>query len=122
MTDPDRKGGCYQLAFEAVALGDDLGRVLVHGWPVLQGGPHQGSRYGHAWVEFDVSDALRCVWDPVGDAVLPRELYYQAGQIEPDHCTRYLPEQARAQAVDTGTYGPWPDPPRGMQPLFAEEA
>jgi hypothetical protein len=51
----------------------------------------------------DVSQTL--CFDPRG--VVPRETFYDVGQIEPDSVMRYTPDEALELADRTGHSGPW---------------
>lgn len=107
----DRAGRCYQLAAERLLEGrTPAGATLVHGYPTLAGGEHQGSRYGHAWLEWPVGPLWMC-WDPVTDTEILGPLYYAAGRIDPELCDRYTRASMREHLVEIGTWGPWEDPP-----------
>lgn len=122
----DRRGRCYELALEAFVVGEGLelpdGAVLVHGYPRLQGGEFEGSKYGHAWIEWHekvehpmftddggkpVVFQIHTVWDAVSETSLPAPLYYKVGQIDPDECVAYSRAEAREMIVEHETYGPW---------------
>ena len=122
----ERAGRCYELALAAFIL--DMGpelpeeAVLVHGYPRLQGGEFEGSKYGHAWIEwrsqvespmFTDDDGkpvvfhIHTVWDAVSEMSMPASLYYGVGQIDRDECVTYSREEAREMVAEHGHYGPW---------------
>lgn len=111
-------GECYRLAFEFVENHPEA--VLVHGYPRLTGGPHQGQRYGHAWAE--VGEGL-LVHDPhYPDYLIPVATYYEVGQIDPAHCQRYTMAEARRMAVEHRQYGPWGEVPALDEVILFAEA
>lgn len=120
MIDDERAGRCYELALAAFIMGEGPelpeGSVLVHGYPRLQGGEFEGSKYGHAWIEWwdkiyfpgtDMTTRLHTVWDAVSQQTLPAAIYYKAGEIDPDECVTYSRAEARAMIAEHETYGPW---------------
>ena len=106
--------------------------VLCHGWPTLTGGPYEGQRYGHAWVERTIEMRMpfegrimkvpieEC-WDTLTDTWLPKALYYIAGKINAAHVTTYNYPEACAMMNDSDTYGPWQEPPHAIAPYNDEE-
>lgn len=114
-----RTGDCYEAAgrhvYDATFSGKAEGMVLVHG--VVSGqGPLEGQRIDHAWVEVERRfPAFQVVvWFVVDrsqgkNVVLPREHYYWVGQVEPEECWRYAPEEAMAFMAGSGHWGPWED-------------
>ena len=127
-----RLGRCYELALKR--LHDPTSKlpsstVLVHGYPTLTGGPDKGRLYGHAWLEWEdripiagmrgAAIELRMCWDPVAEIVAPAALYYKAGNIDPDLCSRYSRFQSLLEQLEHENYGPWFGVP--AEALFAEE-
>lgn len=116
-----RPGECYENAGQEFLRGEFVGRAdarLVHGYPTLQRPPF--ARFGHAWVEtveatFPVGDGttyeVRVCHDPSTGAVLPRELYYAIGRIDPALCSYYDHAQAMERALATAEWGAWNTPP-----------
>lgn len=110
-------GDCYEAAGcyvqDAALTGDADNLTLVHG--VVSGqGPLEGRRIGHAWVEveerapgFPISVWLVVDRSMGRNLVLPRDMYYRVGQIEPAECTRYTPEEMTVRALKHGHWGPW---------------
>ena len=47
-------------------------------------------------------------------------MFYQVGQINPDHSTTYTAEEARALLLEHEMWGPWADAPEGVDPVFKE--
>lgn len=82
--------------------------LLVHGYPVLAGGPYEGMRYGHAWIEFPGSGLVLSTLEM---NLVPLAVYYRAGQVEEEHVRRYTFPEAHERALATGTAGPWHDYP-----------
>lgn len=131
-------GSCYEVAAKA-AVENRL--VLVHGWPVGQGGEIKGLRYGHAWCEMEeevefppgTSESfvgslgglvkedgrlvmpIRMALDLTAPAedllVVPCALYYFAGGIRPSSCIPYQWEEVSELLVKHRTWGPWREPP-----------
>lgn len=98
----NRNGDCYETAARMVLL-DDWRATIVHGTVTGQG-PVAGIRFGHAWLElgdlvFDFSNGK--------NVAMPRERYYEIGDIREEQVRRYEPEEARAEVDRTGHWGPW---------------
>jgi hypothetical protein len=110
-------GDCYEAAGRymqnATIAGEADNLTLVHG--VVSGqGPLEGRRIDHAWIEveerapgFPISIWLVVDRSMGRNLVLPREVYYRAGQIELDECRRYTPEEAMIEMVRSQHWGPW---------------
>ena len=73
----------------------------------------------HAWVEFPVeleaigSTLWMCVDAAQPDkdvVVIPRELYYMVGRIDPELIRRYTPKEALDLSIKTGHCGLWHAP------------
>lgn len=61
-------------------------------------------RYAHCWLE------LNCMVLDISNGktnLLPKDLYYAAGQINEDEVLRYTRMQAAKHMADTGKWGPW---------------
>lgn len=130
----DREGRCYELAaLHMIANGrDDPSMRVCHGWPILRGeAEHAGKRYGHAWVErttitqFPAHDengnflgwdhlvekpTVECM-DTVTETWWPRPLYFNGGQIEDHHVTRYTHRETLEKVITEETYGAWSESP-----------
>ena len=114
-----RTGDCYKAAgrhvYDATLSGKAEGMVLVHGVVSGQGAlgrPAHRPRMGRGraalpgfrglfWIVVDLSQGR--------NLVLPREHYYWVGQVEPEECWRYAPEEAMAFMAGSGHWGPWED-------------
>ncbi len=116
-----RRGKCYQLCADYVIDNDEAAQrlTLCHGWPIAFAGPHQGSRYGHAWVERRTQDGVspkspftvEC-WDSVRDRWFDPMNFYLAGRIDSDKVIRYTIGEVLAKILArNATYGPWHESP-----------
>jgi hypothetical protein len=92
-------GNCYESAFMWVYENTGWDWVLVHG-SCIGRGPIEGVRFGHAWVEIE-----NLVIDTEKQVTMPKDLYYEAGQITDTH--RYTRDEAIAMANKTGHFGCW---------------
>lgn len=92
-------GDCYRVALQMLWVLP--GWVLVHGRPTMTREPF--CQYGHAWVE---DPDRRTVIDPQG-YVVAREIYYEAGSIDPELSFVYTAAEARKKLVEFEHYGPW---------------
>ncbi len=110
-------GECYRAAYQML-LGMPDDAVLVHGYPRLTRGEHQGRKFGHAWVETEIGDGVAIVHDHQSRQPIPAMLYYHVGQIKPAECKRYTLRQALRLALRTERYGPWGKVPKDV--LFAK--
>jgi len=112
-SEPEPTGDCYEAAGryvqDATLTGDAGNLTLVHG--VVSGqGPLEGRRIGHAWVEVSTShEEISLVVDRSQgqNLVLMRGDYYRLGQIDPNECKRYTPEEAIIEMVRSEHWGPW---------------
>jgi hypothetical protein len=101
-------GDCYEVAAKLVALDDVFpGYLVCHGTATGRG-PIAGQRFGHAWIEgelsgtpvvFDFSNGLK--------TIVPRGTYYRLGEINPDEVRRYTAKEACVLMLKTGHFGPW---------------
>jgi len=104
-------GDCYvangRYVFEAALVNQAHGYTLVHGELTVPG-KLEGRRIDHAWVEIDDGPVVVVV-DLSNDqfVVLHRDLYYHMGEVVPEDCRRYTPEQVIVQMVQTKHWGPW---------------
>jgi hypothetical protein len=94
-------GDCYVVAGQVVAMsyGDYEGSLVVHGsvyHPAI-------GRHGHAWVETPDGDVID--QSNGHDSVMPIPVYYALGRVE--DVARYTADEARAEMLRTGHYGPW---------------
>jgi hypothetical protein len=107
------KGDCFVVAYRLITepassdiikfLSQSYTPRLAHGWPIGRG-KIAGYRFPHAWAEYgpvvvDFSNDL--------NVVLPREVYYQLGNLTYDEVIHYNAEEAKLAALTSGTYGPW---------------
>jgi len=119
--DLEPTGDCYAAAGEYLREQSVLGRtdiVLVHGRPTLQRPPFV--KYGHAWIEFtqDLSAMfapheaakLELCMDVERETILPKQLFYMLGKIDPAECFRYTFHDLRSWVTMTGHWGPWEGP------------
>lgn len=81
--------------------------VIVHGAPTLRGGPYTGNKFGHCWIE---SDDTVYDFSNGNEAVLPKDLYYALGNIDPKENVSYTINEYRKKIVEEGTWGPWEGP------------
>lgn len=96
-------GDCFQAAAR-ILIDGEFGEeaVLVHGLPLGTGKLNAGERYWHAWVEC----GDRVVDRSAGkDLNVPREWYYQLGQIETTW--RYTRQEAGQLMITRKNWGPW---------------
>lgn len=114
-------GDCFKVAADLVvpSLGivncrvsnmDDI--ALVHG--IVTGkGRLDGIRFTHAWVEGVTADGITMVVDISNglDLVIPKELYYGIGRIDPGECERYSAKDAIDRMLSYAHYGPWDGAP-----------
>ncbi len=102
------RGDCFRLSFNFLdALGRDkaVEVYLVHGIPTLRDErtlESTGKRYGHAWVEF-----VDFVFDSAANMMIPKDAYYEEGQIDEAEVVRYTLDEARKLVVEHEHYGPW---------------
>lgn len=104
-------GNCFQAAVQALMrLPIDSGAELVHGLVTgSKGGPLEGVRYAHAWVEVPDGAGSWIVGDHSNgnDIELPREVYYWAGKVRPEQTLRYDRDRAMGELAASGHNGPW---------------
>lgn len=112
--DDDELGDCYEAAAKFIVYDVDVDEVdkyfVCHGIVVGTGGKVLGLRYGHAWVEMQPESGFgTLVIDKSNgnDVVVPKEMYYRVGQIDPQNVIRYTVREARRLLVSSGHYGPW---------------
>jgi hypothetical protein len=84
--------------------------VLVHGFPIGQGGVVDGKKICHAWLEGN-GYVVDCGTHERALNLVSRERYYHLGRIDPHECHRYTIEQAAEHILDTGQDGLWSRPP-----------
>lgn len=99
---PPENGDCYVVAARLVT-GDGAPEdaLLCHG-TCTGHGPIKGITFGHAWVEWY---GMVVEQSNGHDAVLPRDVYYEAGRCR--EVVRYTPDEARRMMQKHGHYGPW---------------
>lgn len=98
-----RLGRCYELSYQFATSHE--GFSLVHGYISTR----DGSRViDHAWTEKDGT-----VYDPVMDQELPSIVY--ATLLNAEETKRYSGLEAMKQGLESGTYGPWHDIPKGKR-------
>lgn len=134
LTEAEALGDCYEAAAQFLIelhTTSDKKKLakynLVHGIPTGQG-PLEGVRFGHAWLETDGKISRRRGRDPFmkpgsGKVVvdlsngrhlrMPKPAYYALGNIDPEECVYYTPQEAFERMVEEEIYGPWDtNPPR----------
>jgi hypothetical protein len=117
------EGNCFAAAFWLANAAKLTGYepVVVHGSPTLARPPFD--KYAHAWVEIAVplehitgakivgleDETLPLVLDYSNglSAVLPAQIYYSIGKIEPTSCRRYSLAAARDHIAKKRHYGPY---------------
>lgn len=113
----EASGNCYEVAMDLLTEAHLKGipAKLVHGRPILAGGPYEGCEYGHAWVEvmdgkpfpFEMCKAEFC------EEGIPKAFFYMGGQIDASKNKYYTYEEAASLALSTGHYGPWEEEDNG---------
>jgi len=113
MSEPGVSEGIALIDDELVAKYDaDIKSVrCVHGSVTR---PLDGRRHTHAWVEIDLGEKMNHLTVMVdysnGQAVnIPRQYYYELGEIDHDEVRRYTPEETLKQMVRSEHWGPWDD-------------
>ena len=102
-------GNCYEDALMILTEGkyekERSECFLVHGYPRLTAeneGYGSGTKYGHAWIERDTDFNgfiyTECI-SVLEGAILPRDLYYAAGNIDEDETVRYTKGRSLAMAL-----------------------
>ena len=107
-------GDCYQAngryVFKAELARQAQGYTLVHGMVSGQG-KLEGRRFGHAWVEIDDGPLIMVLDQSNGrNLLLPRDMYYRIGEVDPEECRRYTPEETLHQLARHHHWGPWEEP------------
>jgi transglutaminase-like putative cysteine protease len=83
---------------------------IVHGTPVGTAGEVLGRRYWHAWVEVDTPSGWVVMDYSNGkEAHLPREVYYEAGQLDEATVWRFTLAEAEQLQRRHRHCGPWVD-------------
>jgi hypothetical protein len=106
-------GDCYVVAAKLVAMEKVYPDYLVcHGEAT---GRHEiaGVRFGHAWIEGELGSMGPVVFDfsNGGNHIVPRERYYEMGEIDPESVRKYTAQEAIVLMLRTGHYGPWDEDP-----------
>lgn len=107
----DPIGDCFIVAYEVAAGAPPEVRThcrISHG--IVTGtGEIEGIRHPHAWVEMTALDGQVTVIDQANglDLMVPRDLYYEQGQIDQAAVRRYDVDTATGLLDRTGHYGPW---------------
>jgi hypothetical protein len=102
MSEDHMGGDCYVVAGH-YALEHPLEEHahVCHGTAIGHG-PIRGVRFGHAWIE--VGDVV-IDQSNGNDAVMPKSVYYEAGQIMDVH--RYTCSEAIRMMAKHEHFGPW---------------
>lgn len=114
-------GDCFEAAAHIITtradengpLADRANPRLCHGVVTATDGPHQGNKYVHAWVEFQIEFAPNKVicfcadYSNGRETELPQEFYYQLGDIDASSVKRYDPLETARRLLVEGHYGPW---------------
>lgn len=95
--DENKNGDCFVVALNLVM--DNPSYKLVHGIVTGQG-VISGIQYCHAWVE-----SGNVVIDDTVDIVIPKDIYYDIGNIS--ITKEYAYKEALERALKYETYGPW---------------
>lgn len=110
MSPDDYGGDCFEAALRFVVsrriTGDDHMFTLVHG---VVARPSDGLRHVHAWIEIeDKRGKVLCLNVATGARMVsPKDVYYRAGEIDPENTVRYSFYEAAMLAVTTENGGPW---------------
>jgi len=123
--DSEPVGDCYTAAYDAVAKLFDEMRAgeqpesplcLVHGSVVPLGGPQQGTRIDHAWIE---------IGQDVMEVSLGQKLRFPKERYEATfHAhvrVRYSHTEAIWRHLESGNYGPWDTTASERTPLPAAD-
>ena len=110
-----KRGDCYESAgrviLDVFRTFNEEGIELVHGIVTGQGEETAGIRFPHAWVERTVTvgkHRLVICLDQTSDMKkIPRDYYYQVGEVVEDELVRYSVEEAAKLMVETQNFGPW---------------
>lgn len=108
-TEPEEwQGHCFEAAVKVMELLEDAGfaPTLVHGTP-LGGGPWEGIRIGHAWVEVEGHTVIDWTLAP---GPLPLFVFYIQGALGEQHVRRYSSTDARRWMLRAKHFGPWESP------------
>lgn len=121
-------GSCYAAAFQFMLSHSDDEQMrdiwLCHGVVTgSDGGEAPGERILHAWCEVSLRLNMGGEWLDTGfvlviDAsnpdrstcVVPRQSYYEAGEVCPESVRRYRPREAFQMGCKTGHCGRWERP------------
>lgn len=109
--EPAENGDCGEKAVDVlIVLASDSSTRLCHGYPTGQG-EIEGIKHWHAWVELNAvlpEKYIEVIDVSNGNNVrMPRDLYYQIGQIDPQEVRRFTRAEAVEQLVEHKDYGPW---------------
>lgn len=118
-----RDGNCYEdcliMFIEGIFNQENSECFLVHGYPRLSVdacGYKEGTKYGHAWIERDTNFSghvhTECI-NVCPEVVLPSDLYYHHGRIDPEETTRYSRKQVMYMVATKNHSGPWNNKPVG---------
>ena len=84
---------------------------VCHGYVTGTGGKVVGVTYPHAWIErtykYNDRPLVLCYDETHNLGPLPAELYYKAGDIDPETVIRYELDQVVELCLKHGHYGPW---------------
>lgn len=83
---------------------------VVHGLPIATGGPAEGERYWHAWIEVNGDDVGRAVvldYSNGKEAHIPRILFYAVGQLAEEHVWRFTLAESEQLFRKHRHCGPW---------------
>jgi hypothetical protein len=114
---PQGDGDCFEAAVRVMSqlTHEEKKRARIcHGVPMGQG-EIEGVRFDHAWVEVETDmkkpdgSPFYLVYDHSNgrELVLPRDLYYEVGQMKEEDVKRYTASDAIDKMNETGIYGPW---------------
>jgi hypothetical protein len=104
-------GNCYESSVKTMLEMASFGRGgfenlrLAHGNVTGQTGYVKDQRYGHAWLELEIPDKF--VFDTEQNAMIPKDRYYQVGNIDCNEVKLYDLKEVRGWLTQTEHYGPW---------------
>ncbi len=98
-------GNCYEDNANTLLMhpGFRKGWVLVHGHPTRTIEPY--CQFGHAWLEKG-----KRVFDAASGRMIPRDVYYRAGNIDYKDNRLYTRDQTRQFVLFSQHWGPWEGP------------
>ncbi len=102
-------GMCYPNAYRYLMDMDEIEArkaFLVHGTVLMNSGHMKGARDEHAWIEMG-GTVIDPSINPENPKRVPKDVYYQVGQINEKELKKYTVSEMVAQCLVTRHYGPW---------------